>query len=116
VKPNPDFRGKRNQAEKIFQLECPLRSLMPEDHHAKQSTQPAAERTQHHQDEFRHAPAGTLRTPFIESEHEKGHRTEGSEPDGGNGIRDFQGRTYFSILFQKFSNPAHDAGTDIPGK
>lgn len=116
VEPNPDFGGKREQREKILELEGPLGGLVPEHYHAQQSTGPAAERTQHHQGEFGDAPAETVRAPFIESKHEKGHRTEGGEPDGGNGIGDFQAWTYFSILFQKFSNPAHDAGTDIPGK
>jgi len=83
VKPSPDFGNERNQRENIFGFECPLGCLVPELNHAKQSTGPAAERPQHHKDGFGYAPARTLRTPFVESEHEKCRRIECGEPDGG---------------------------------
>ena len=83
MKPNPDFGNERNQRESILELECPFGGLVPEHNHAKQTTGPAAERTQHHEDGFGHAPARMLRTPFVESEHEKCRRIECGEPDGG---------------------------------
>ena len=57
VEPGPDFSGEWNQRESILELERPLGGLVPEHNHAKQSTDPAAERTQHHEDRFGNAPA-----------------------------------------------------------
>jgi len=81
MKPGPYFGNERNQCEGILELERPFGRLVPKHNHTEEAARPAAESSEHHEAKLGHPQAGTLRAPFVDSEHQKRHRGEGGEPN-----------------------------------